>query len=197
MPYKIKSFNHRFSRRKIAVSAVTVVLLLAGSVAAFNYSNSRWSNRATDGVDAGTVTNKPGTQKLNLDPPTEAEKKQVEDNKDLLARQMTERQTPQAEGKKNITPQIIDAGQYGQAIEVRALIPDVYEASGTCTATFKQGSTSLTRTVAAIQGASTTSCTPLVVQRSDFSTAGKWTVTVSYASTSTQGVSDAKIFSIQ
>lgn len=104
--------------------------------------------------------------------------------------------------KNNPTPTnanifIVDASQYDDTIEVRAYISNILEDGGTCTATFTRGETSFTKTSTAFKDATTTQCGNMTIPRSDFSSAGDWRVTVSYASSSMTGQSSPKTMAIK
>ncbi len=170
-------------------SALIIVLVLA-LISVFAYTQLRSSNEPTvlQTADGGTV---------NLDPPT-AEEKQAGDSQ----KQKNEQQSAPQTGQKSVKPVITSAGQfdnpqYGQVIEVRTLVTGVYESGGMCTATFKLGQAVVTKQVEALQDATTTRCDVVIIPRSEFPSAGEWELTVSYASASYSGQSDATKVSVQ
>lgn len=194
MPYKIKSFNKRSTRHTLLISAL--VLLALSGLTAGGYI-VRKNKIAATASGLHSPSNPPGTQKLNLEPPTVAEQQESNARKETIVKQMAQDDGSSTNGQKSITPQIVDATQYGQVIEVRVLIPQVYEAGGTCTMTFRFGTSLLNKTVAAVQDSTTTRCTPLAIPRNEFTAAGTWSVIVSYGSDSAKGTSAPRALEIK
>ncbi len=195
MPYKITRPGKIALTKKQIALGLAALLIFAGVATFISLRNNDASRIST----APTATNEPGTEKLNLNPPTEDEKKQAEDNKEALVKQMDqEKQAPASSGeKKTVTPIIVDAGQYNETIEVRAFIPEIYEADGTCTATITNDTHTITKTTTAVQDATTTRCPTITIDRGEFATAGNWKAVVSYSSTTAQGNSSPKTFKVQ
>jgi flagellar basal body-associated protein FliL len=169
MKYSSTSAQKR-SKRTLVI--ILVLVLLAG--AAFAY----WRLSATDD-EAPQNTDE---SFINLDPPTEEEQRSGDEIKDELIADDEDGTPSRPSGQKqpaNVT--IVDAGQYGSEVEVRAFVTNVL-AEGTCSYRFSRGSTIIDRQTAATPDATTTICRNLTLDRSDFPTAGDWQLTVSYES---------------
>jgi hypothetical protein len=145
---------------------------------------------------ASANTNTPGLKDVNLNPPTQQDKTAVDQHKEDLSNNSSTTPTV-SNGKQVVTPVIADASQYGDAVEVRSYVASIIENGGTCQITFVHGNTTVTKQVNGLKDATTTRCTNLSVSRSEFSTAGNWSVTVTYNSTTATGSSETKIVSIQ
>ncbi len=183
MPYKTKQLASRLSRKTITAAAIVLLLLVSGMFFALNKINASSAfDIAAKGAGPATYQNEPGKQKLNLEGPTATERQQSEDNKDELVKQIKAESTPASSGKQSVKPQIVDAGQYEQSVEVRSFIPGLTESGGTCTATFSQGDTIFTRSTSSLTDAKTTQCARFIVSRNDFTTPGRWFVNVNYSS---------------
>lgn len=162
----------------------TIALLVIGGF----YFVNRKSRPNTPGTDNNTQA-QDGTQYPG---PTEQEKKDAQTNKDKLANQ-TPATTSQNGAKKVVTPVITSANQ----TEVRGFVPGIVENNGICTATFTKGSTSFTKESKGFSNVSNTNCEPIVVSRSDFSSSGTWSVTLSYSSVTAQGISKVTNIEVQ
>lgn len=97
----------------------------------------------------------------------------------------------------NVTPVIVDASQYGDEIEIRAYVPGIVEDGGTCTIKITKGQSTVTERTEALQDASNTSCVSVAIPRSEFSSAGQWSVVVSYSSAKYSGSSQAATLEVQ
>lgn len=194
MYYKLSSSPSRRPKKKLIIILTVIILLLITGLLVANQSNNK-DGRISKSADG--ASNAPGSTKLNLDGPTEEDKKQVEDNKQKLVEQAVEAQKKPAPGKKQVVPTIVDAGQYEQVIEVRAFIPGIYEAGGTCKVTFSKGSDSFIRVIDAVQDATTTRCKTLNVARGEFTSKGSWLAIVNYDSPAAAGDSQPKTFQVQ
>lgn len=186
---KIKKNNQKFTRRQLIGPAfIIIILLIAGLLIYRSQTNPAY--------EVNPATNEPGTEKLNLDPPTEEDKQRVETHKQELVRQQEEQGQSSPSGR-TVTPIITDAGHYDQSIEVRAFVPGIYEAGGTCQIDFAKDNQKVSKQVAAVQDATTTRCTNLAVPRSEFPSAGSWSVTVKYLSQSSNGSSETKTLEVK
>ena len=177
----------RFTKKSILIGALVAVFLTGGSV--FAYQQIR-SDKPTDTTDTTPVTE--GTEGINLEPATEEEKAQNEQHKEDIVKQQTQPTPPPATGKPKVTPVIVSASVDG----VGAYVPGVFEEGGTCTAIFTKGSQSFNRSSAGFQNASYTQCAPIALTRSNFPSAGTWSVVVSYASAKVEGASAATTFTV-
>ena len=119
---------------------------------------------------------------INLDPPTEEDKAEVEKNKDKLADQTNA--TPAPKGSATVV--ITRAEQYSD-IEVAAYVSNLFEDGGTCTLTLNNGGHTITRQSTGIQDARKTTCPAFSIPRSEFPVTGAWKITVSYNSAAANG----------
>lgn len=126
---------------------------------------------------------------VNLDPPSEEDIKRAEDNKETIIEK--ENQLTSSTGSPKVTPIISYAGQYGDEIEVGAYVNGIFEDGGTCLASFKNGSTTITKSVSAIKNAKSVDC-PVMSENVSSIAKGMWTVSVSYKSPAHSGVSEEK-----
>lgn len=178
-----KNTNGRKSNSKKLLLIGGIILLLAGggAVAARHFLKSDTPN-----APAG----------VKLAPATKEEKKESEDNKDRIIAQQKDSQTQQAppagtqsttNGKKQVSVVIssVDSNM------LSAYVTGVFEEGGTCTATFTQANTVVTRTSSGFENVSYTQCAPI---SPNLPSGGSWSVVVSYSSASAQGTSPAKTF---
>lgn len=97
----------------------------------------------------------------------------------------------------DVTPVIVDASQYGDQIEVRSYVPGVIEDDGTCTIKIVKGQSTVTKQTTAVGDATNTSCGTVTIARSEFASAGQWTVVVSYSSATHNGSSQSATLEVQ
>ena len=135
---------------------------------------------------------------INLDPATPEQQAESDDQKTQTADndKADSGQDPENPTLKTVSPVIVDASQYDSAIEVRSYISGIIEDGGTCTATFKKGSQTITRTSSGSKDATTTLCEKITVNRADFPEAGSWSVTLTYTSSTATGASPARTLDI-
>jgi hypothetical protein len=165
--------------------ALLVTLLAVGGWLYYRHTNQSKTSNVIEGAIPG--------EKIDLSPPTEEEKRQVEENKErLVERQQQEGQTP-ANGTKQVAPFITDAAQYGQQVEVRAYIPGIFESGGTCKAVFTKAAQTITKETNAEKNVSNTTCRALIINRSEFPSAGDWSLVLTYTSGTAQGSSESKM----
>lgn len=178
--------------KKPQLIALAIVLVLAiGGLGLYLRNKSLSSTATAPQIDQA------GAEKIDLNPPTEEEKRATEDHKDALVKQEQERnQSPPAEGR-TVTPVITNSGFYDDQVEVGAFVSGVYEDTGTCTAVFTKAGAKVTKQTKGIKDATTTRCANFIVPRSEFPSAGSWAVTVSYASPTAQGTSETKTVEVQ
>ncbi len=184
-----KQKKSTYDSKKILVVIVVATLVVAIAWFFITRNSQPPSGQATNGQ------NQPGTEKLDMSPATDKDKKDAESTKDTIIKKDEQTAQPQT-GSKTVTPTIIDAGQYDQSIEVRAFIGSVYEDGGTCVFTFKSSSQTITKSSPGLKDATTTRCTNISVPKSEFSN-GSWSVVVSYSSTTASGSSTAKVFEVK
>jgi hypothetical protein len=125
---------------------------------------------------------------VKLTPPTAQEKAQGNENKSTIVQQEQQQTTQTPAGtKKQVTVTITNASNSS----VNAFVSGVFEDGGTCTATFTQGSTTITRTATAFSNVSDTQCPPITP---NLPNANQWSVVVSYSSAAAQGTSPSQTF---
>lgn len=180
MNKKIKTKNNK--RTLVISGALLVVALL---VAGLIYHNSKSGSDATAATDG-----------VNLSPASEDEIADSNQSKQDIVDQDTAPTSPN-DTQKTVEPSIINAGQSGDDIQVRAFIPGVFESGGTCTFTFTDGAHTITKTVTATQDATTTRCPNVAVAKSEFAASSKWSVVVSYSSSKYKGSSDKTTFEVK
>lgn len=144
----------------------------------FTYAQVR-DDSVSDTTDSNTATNKDDNY-INLDPPTEEEKKSAEDHKNSLADEKPASTTP---GSQGVTVTITNASRS----EVNAYVTGVFEDGGHCTATATMGSQTKTATSEGFTNVSYTSCAPIKWSLPS----GNWSVVVSYSSSKASGHSEA------
>ncbi len=176
------------SKRRIKriVFMVLVLLLLVSGLSVSWYRNR--NNNET-----GSEISAPGTEKIDLSPPTEADKQAVDDNKTRIAEKDSQNaQAPSA--VTNVTPTIVDASYYAsdQVFELSAYVSGVFESTGVCKVTLTKGSVTVSRESVGFKNSSYTSCTPISIPLTSFPSAGEWSVVVNYTSPTAQGNSQPK-----
>ena len=130
---------------------------------------------------------------VNYNPPTEQEQEAANEQKEAITKEQGQPSNPvpqpspnpQTGSKKAVKPYISRTG----GGEVAGFIPGIVENGGTCTATFTNGSNTVTKTSQGFANASTTNCTPISYTGSGVQ-AG-WSVTLTYSSNTSEGTSDA------
>lgn len=188
--------NKKTTRKPLVVSLVVfiIIALLAGGSYSF-LQHRKKTNPTSQGLPTATLDDK---NKINLDPPTESDKNDVDGHKeDLPSGSNTPSPTPPSGSKKDVGVTI--TSPYGStsaaAAEVRGYV-SANEASGTCTIKLtKTGSAPIGRSQAAVPNAGTMSC-PSFSLAADNLAVGEWTLTLSYDSPASQG-SKTSTFKVQ
>lgn len=185
MQYKKPSQN----RKKRIISKILIILLVI-TVALVALEKTGTTNLYTRKQTSTKLSPEP-TNTVNYDPPTNEENNAGDVQKSKIVEQ--EQQAPPEQNTlvtANVV--IVDATQYDNEIEVRAFASNILE-SGTCTYEFRNGQQSVQKSQPAYPDASTSPCTTLTIPRSEFSIAGKWNMTVTYASSSSRGSATQEI----
>lgn len=171
-----KPNNKLLKRTGIVVFALLVALIAVSAFALFNHSPK----------ESDQATTRP-TNSVDYSGPTDEEEASGDSQKEANKEREALDALPPANKAEII---VTDASQYNATIEVRAFSSNVYEDTGTCTATFSlAGSPDVTVQQKAFKDATTTQCGALDASRSTFARAGTWKVTVSYSSPTAQGSS--------
>lgn len=163
----------------IGVSA----LLLVGGV--FAYSQ----------IKDGTEPPGQPTSPINYDPATSQEEAEGQARKKELQEQ--QQQASNNSGNKQVTPIVTNASQSGESIFLSAYVPGVVENGGKCTYTVTKGLATVTKVTDSFVNVSNTNCTPLNLNRLEFSSSGDWQVVVSYASSTASGTSQPKTLTVK
>jgi hypothetical protein len=178
------------SKKKFIISTLALLGIAAATVGWFLWHDSRQ-------VDTSAVSSK------HFSGPTQQEKDEAANHKDELVQQMNDEKGGQgggdtnSDGKKAVTPIITDASQSDSQVRISGYVSGVFEDGGTCTITITQGSSKIVKTATAFENVSTTQCSPVTLQRSDFPAAGQWQVTLAYNSAAAEGTSQAQALAIQ
>jgi hypothetical protein len=91
---------------------------------------------------------------------------------------------------------IVDASQYGQAVEVRSFVSNHIQ-EGVCTIRFSKDGRSFSQTTPARPDATTTICLSIEVPRAQFTSTGEWDVMVEYEAPGAKGVSEIRKLEIK
>ncbi len=183
--YSINKQQKNLKRRKVLIIIALVLLLvvLALGVLEMTGKINLFGKDETPTIPQGGV---------NLNPPTEQEKKAGDEQKQAAVKQQEQPSNPTAPAqstqpgsKKAVKPVIIRSG----GGEVSGFVPGIVENGGTCTATFTSGASKVTKTSAGFANVSNTTCSPISYAGSGVQ-AG-WSVTLTYSSSASEGVSDA------
>lgn len=160
------------SKKPFIIALIAAVVLIGGGVWAYSYFSNDSENNNTRNVN-----------EINYDPPTEQEQKAGDEQKEQLTK---DEQTPQT---NDVQVAIVDANQYDDTVEIRAFVQGIIE-GGTCTATLTKNGQTVTKKTDAFIDATTTQCGNLNIPRSEFPSAGEWSLKVSYSSESHAGTSE-------
>lgn len=182
--------------RKLTVTKRIIVLLCVTAVIVASAGVLLHARTASHTTPSRTATTGNGSH-INYDPPTQAEKDAAQTNKAHVVQEQNATASGGSIGNKQVSVVVANASQEDQQITVNAFTSDVFENGGKCTATFTQGNTQFSKTVSANENASTTDCAPIRVNRSEFSAAGSWQVTVGYSSSTASGTSASVTFTVK
>jgi hypothetical protein len=162
--------------RKTLIAGGLVIVLLSATAGFFVYRhfNSREVPPAPEGI--------------NLGPATKEEKTQSDNAKDaIVANQEAQQNSSNSSSKKTAAVLISSAS----ASNVSSYVTGIFEDGGTCTATFTQAGTTVTRTSEGFKNVSYTQCAPI---SPNLPNAGQWSVVVSYSSSTAEGKSSPTSF---
>jgi hypothetical protein len=180
--------------RKNKIAAIVIAILVIGVLLLaleLTHVTNFYKKKTTD----QPIVLQDKASKLDLSPPTDAEKKAGDEQKAKIKENgdgTIYSPTPSTGSTQNrVKPVITYAGQYGNKIEVGSYVPGVYE-TGTCSITLSNGNQQVTRSNTASKEGRSTVCPAFSIDRSEFPQSGTWTATVSYSSSTTKGDSDTK-----
>jgi hypothetical protein len=180
----VRKNKKRSNKKKIVLIVIIVVLAVLSSIFAYYYFTDEKPATSNTAGSSPSPTNEP---KINLDPPTDDEKKDSDRAKDVIVDQQ-QNPTPTT---NTVTP-IVTYADYNNAtkqLEVGAFVSGVVQDGGTCTFKLTKGSQTFTKQTTGFANAQNTGCPALSANRSDIPSSGTWSVVVSYSSTSHSGVS--------
>ena len=155
------------SNKKTPLIIILATLIVAGGVLTYLVHF-----HPRDGKTSSSST------QINYDPPKSEEIQAGQDIKD--SNQQKAEETENLDD--NISVFIVDANQYGDNIEIRSYVENVVENNGTCHFSFHQSQETFSRTSSAFADASHTTCSPLIIPVSDFSSSGSWAISIYYSS---------------
>ncbi|MDB5183167.1 MAG: hypothetical protein JWO47_951 [Candidatus Saccharibacteria bacterium] len=130
------------------------------------------------------ITTAAPSTNINLDPPTQEEKKITEENKTKNLNESVAPPTIDSNGLRAVTPVISYADKNGAS----AYINGIFEEGGTCMAEYSHGDDKITTTSTGFQNSNYTSCEPLTLP-GPLNIKGDWSLIVSYKSTTSSGKS--------
>lgn len=157
---------------RIVLPVVAILLVAAGLFAYFNRDSffSLGKNQSTDNSRPQDPENK-----INYDPPTEAEKSEAEKQKEEIIQNVENPPTP----SDTITATIIRAEQSskGQPLSVRVLVGGT--TSGTCVLSlYRIGDNTVTKEYPVVFEATTSSCGRADISPDDIPGKGMWNLSV-------------------
>lgn len=186
-----KNKKHKKSNKSLytKIGLAVVIGLIIGGLAYWQFVYK--DNQANNNTETSEQTEE-DSDGINYSPPTQEEQQSSDDIKDKDTPVSNPSNPSTSSGgnssnKKSVTPTITSANLGG----VSGYVTGVFEEGGTCTATFKKGSTTKTRTSTGFQNASYTQCAPIDIP-SGFLSSGTWTLTLKYSSDTAAGTSAAQ-----
>ena len=183
-------------KRKILITSVVVVVLVAGSIVYIFNRNSKKDNKTA------TSDNPISIDSTNYNPPTEEEKQETEQfKKEQEAKQnanIDSQQSTSATQKSGIANvSITNLQSTSQAATASGFVSNVFEDGGNCTLTLTLGNQKITGTSKGIADVNKTTCPEISIPRSSIPQSGQWTAVLSYASSKISGTSDRKTIEIK
>ena len=179
--------RRRTKKNKSKLFATLVVFVLLGASVAVWLVNRHQSVATIQSASHAS----PAPGGINLNPPTDEDKAEVEQNKDKIADQPAVPTTP-VQGKGSATIVIARAEQYND-VEVAAYVSNLFEDGGICKLTLKNGNSTITRETTGFQDARKTTCPAFSVPRSELPNTGTWKITVSYNSATASGSTEGSV----
>lgn len=187
MQYKNSKNQHqKITGKKLLFVSITVIALIL--LLLLILEKTGVTNIYTKNTESTQTIQDEGY--INYNPPTTEEQQAGNTVKENINSENEPQQLP-----NTAEVVIVDANQYENVIEVRAFVSNVIE-NGSCKYIFTQNSSEIIKEQPAYADASTTPCTNLEVNRSEFPTSGQWNVEVIYTSTTIAGSSE-KEFTIE
>lgn len=175
-------------RKALLITLITIAILLIGGGAAYAfYMHNSKNNTPTN--QQGVNLEKSDTEKAAID--------NLKNNPgDKLQNNQTDTpstpSTNQSSGKQAANVLITNAGIYNGTVSVGGMVTNVTENSGTCTYSFTNGSTKITKTTDTLSNPTSTTCKTVSFSSNELSQSGTWSITLSYSSSTSEGTSSAK-----
>ena len=142
-------------------------------------------------------SNKDQDATINYSPATQIEKQESEDKKEEIVKDnkndiaSANNQPQNQQSVKQVIPVITNASSGS----INGFVGGIFEDGGVCKATFTNGTSSLSKSSEGFKNVSTTQCTPIIMDKGLLSP-GQWSVTLSYASNTANGISTTKTFKV-
>ena len=186
---KMRVMLKKIKTSKSKVFIVATILVLVAVVLIFVLQMDK-KNNVSNGTTEGS---------LNLGPPTEQDKQAVEENKQRIVEQneqIKNTQQNQTNQRQSVKPVVTMAQQSGQAIEVSAYIPGIFEDGGECKAIFTKSGISFSKTSIGVKEGRNVYCPLISANASEFSQKGEWAVKLLYESPFYVGSSEETRFNV-
>jgi cytoskeletal protein RodZ len=185
----IYSKNNTRQFRKFGIVALIVALFALAGV--FIYQRSIHNNKKS-------TTPSGGSEAINLNPPTEQEKQEAEDNKQrLIQEESTQSPEPSNGSKITVSPVMGFLRQAAdKSIEANGYVAEAVEANGTCILTLEKDGVKVVQEKQALPDAQSTVCGLIKIDRNRL-TAGEWKGYLGYSSSKYQGTSPETIVRIE
>lgn len=182
-------------KKRTAIIAICIAAVLVGG-----YLVTAYSTRIFPFAHA-TQNYEPGTHVINEEK-SQAEQDAIDNLSDNPDSKVENDQTDTPEepsvntntGKKEAAVLITNAGVFNGTVSASGFVTNIVESSGTCTYTFTNGANRVVKQSSVLSNPSSTTCETVSFPASELTT-GTWAVTLSYASSESAGVSQAKEFS--
>lgn len=188
----MKKNKTKINKKAVLLLAVGACTLVAGIFLFQSRDNgSRTSN--------GNFNEDSLVSGSNLEPPTSEDLQRSEDNKQSLIDEQkrdSAYQQSQNGSKNQIRPIVTYAGVYDSQFEIGGYAP-VFEQHGTFTLIMEKDGKKITRTVAGVRNSTSTDCPAIVIPLSEITQKGMWSVSLSYESPTSTGISEVKQVSVQ
>jgi hypothetical protein len=183
--------NTHIFKKKITIIVITACVIIGG------YIFIAWLNHLHpfSNVDS---TPTPGTQFINMDK-TKTEKQSSDNLKnnpqDKLKNSQTD--TPPAPsvssttGKQQANVLITNVGISNGTVSASGFVTNIVESDGSCDYIFVNGNHTISKPSKVLPNATSTTCSTVTFPTSDLPISGTWSVTLSYSSAESSGVSTA------
>lgn len=171
--YKIKSKKIKSNTKTLLL--VLVILLIGSTYYILANDNSDYS-------DILGVNPTPTVDFINLDPPTQQDKQEVEQNKQEILKPEKDKVSQPEPTKTNATMIITYAGQYNGVIEAASIVQGIFEDGGVCTYTLTNQTQSIQKVSTGVANVSNTLCPAISIERSEVNSFGLWVMSVTYVS---------------